>query len=93
MINRQYRYLAHTCMHGPHLMFIFKFMVCLCSFLVFQEMAALVAAAIHDVDHPGLNNQYLVAVRHELAILYNDSAVLENHHLATGFKTFQVSVY
>ena len=54
--------------------------------------AALFASAIHDVDHPGLSNQFLSNTSNELAILYNDHAVLENHHLATAFKFLQVCV-
>ncbi|ESN96772.1 hypothetical protein HELRODRAFT_107672 [Helobdella robusta] len=48
-------------------------------------IATFVAAAIHDVDHPGVTNQYLVNSELDLAILYNDRSVLENHHLAVGF--------
>ena len=55
-----------------------------------QVMAALVAAAVHDVDHPGVTNLFLVAIRHELAIMYNDISVLENHHVATAFRALQV---
>ena len=55
-----------------------------------EVLAALIAAAIHDVDHPGLNNQFLSITGNSLAILYNDYAVLENHHLATAFKYLQV---
>ena len=55
-----------------------------------QIMAALVAAAVHDVDHPGVTNLFLIAIRHDLAIMYNDSSVLENHHVATAFRTLQV---
>jgi len=54
-----------------------------------EVLAALIAAAIHDVDHPGLNNQFLSVTGNTLAILYNDYAVLENHHLATAFKYLQ----
>ncbi|KAK3276227.1 hypothetical protein CYMTET_15687 [Cymbomonas tetramitiformis] len=39
------------------------------------------AAVCHDVDHPGLNNSYLVNTRHPLATQYNDSSVLEKYHL------------
>lgn len=53
-------------------------------------MAALVAAAVHDVEHPGVTNLYLISIRHELAIMYNDSSVLENHHVATAFRALQV---
>uniref|UniRef100_F7AP89 Phosphodiesterase n=1 Tax=Ciona intestinalis TaxID=7719 RepID=F7AP89_CIOIN len=54
-----------------------------------EVLAALVASAMHDVDHPGLNNQYHCANSTELAIMYNDECVLENHHLAVGFKLMQ----
>ncbi|XP_037938272.1 cAMP-specific 3',5'-cyclic phosphodiesterase isoform X7 [Teleopsis dalmanni] len=50
---------------------------------------ALFAACIHDVDHPGLTNQYLVNSSSELALMYNDESVLENHHLAVAFKLLQ----
>lgn len=40
----------------------------------------------HDYGHPGLTNEYLVKSRHPLAILYNDSAPLENHHAAASFQ-------
>ena len=43
-------------------------------------------AIIHDVDHPGRNSAYLCNSGSELAILYNDTTVLENHHCALGFK-------
>ncbi|XP_073731932.1 3',5'-cyclic-AMP phosphodiesterase 4C isoform X3 [Misgurnus anguillicaudatus] len=92
-----------------------------------EIMSALFASAIHDVDHPGLSNQFLIntsmnlgfcalcpllntntqtpnTFQHpagpksvfplflsdsELALMYNDASVLENHHLAVGFKLLQ----
>ena len=36
----------------------------------------LFAAAIHDYEHPGLNNNYLVKTRSDLALIYNDASVL-----------------
>ncbi|XP_064476742.1 3',5'-cyclic-AMP phosphodiesterase 4C-like isoform X3 [Ornithodoros turicata] len=54
-----------------------------------EIMAALFAAAIHDVDHPGVTNQYLINTSSELAIMYNDESVLESHSLAVAFKLLQ----
>ncbi|XP_076177149.1 phosphodiesterase 8 [Ptiloglossa arizonensis] len=51
-----------------------------------DEVAALLAAAAHDVDHPGRSSQFLCNANNKLAILYNDTSVLESHHSALTFK-------
>ena len=40
----------------------------------------LLAAAAHDVGHPGTNNMYQINAQTNLAILYNDKSPLENMH-------------
>ena len=47
-----------------------------------EKFALLVAALSHDLDHPGVNNAFLVNTRDRLATLYNDNSVLENSHIA-----------
>uniref|UniRef100_A0A6B2LAM8 PDEase domain-containing protein n=1 Tax=Arcella intermedia TaxID=1963864 RepID=A0A6B2LAM8_9EUKA len=51
-----------------------------------EVFALMLSGLLHDVDHPGLNNTYQIATSSELAIIYNDQSVLENHHCATAFK-------
>lgn len=51
--------------------------------------AGIIAAAIHDVGHPGNNNNFEVNSKSPLAVTYNDRSVLENFHLATAFRILQ----
>lgn len=51
-----------------------------------ELMALFTAAAMHDYDHPGRTNAFLVASEDKKAILYNDRSVLENHHAAESWR-------
>ncbi|KAG7454561.1 hypothetical protein MATL_G00261040 [Megalops atlanticus] len=53
-----------------------------------ELMALYVAAAMHDYDHPGRTNAFLVATGAPQAVLYNDRSVLENHHAASAWNLF-----
>jgi len=48
--------------------------------------AIIIGGAIHDHEHPGFNNIYMVETSDEIAVRYNDVSVLENHHVASAFK-------
>lgn len=50
----------------------------------YDELALLLASLGHDVEHPGMNNQFLINNRDTLAIRYNDMSVLENHHASVS---------
>jgi hypothetical protein len=49
------------------------------------QLSLLIAAASHDVGYPGVNNAFLIASGHPLALTYNDNSPLENMHVATAF--------
>jgi hypothetical protein len=51
-----------------------------------DQAALSVAALCHDVSHFGRTNAFLVETGHELAVRYNDSAVLESFHAAMTFQ-------
>ncbi|CAH8655334.1 unnamed protein product [Dicrocoelium dendriticum] len=55
------------------------------SFTDLEIFATLFACAVHDIDHPAVTNQFLINTNDELALLYNDNSVLENHHLYVIF--------
>ena len=49
------------------------------------DAASFAAAALHDFEHPGVNNDFLIKTRNVLAILYNDASPNENHHVAGAY--------
>ena len=51
-----------------------------------EIFATIYAAAVHDYEHNGTTNAFHVNTGSELALLYNDQAVLENHHVSSTFK-------
>ncbi|KAJ3332434.1 hypothetical protein HDU76_000247 [Blyttiomyces sp. JEL0837] len=59
------------------------------NFTKLEIFGAFLASAVHDVDHPGVNNNFLVQSSHPLAIFYNDISVLEYHHASKAFEIAQ----
>lgn len=50
------------------------------------KFGLLLSALVHDVHHPGNTNLFEINSKSDLAILYNDQSVLENHHCSTAFR-------
>ena len=50
-----------------------------------EVFVMLISGAAHDMDHPGTNNLFEIKNRSKLAILYNDTSILESHHVASFF--------
>lgn len=56
-------------------------------FLQDLDILSIVVAAIsHDVGHPGLNNNFQINNRTDVALVYHDKSVLENYHIFMIFK-------
>ena len=47
------------------------------------------AAVVHDLQHTGYTNDYLVTVLHDHALTHNDSSPQENHHAAQAFRLLE----
>ncbi|XP_064490056.1 cGMP-inhibited 3',5'-cyclic phosphodiesterase 3A-like isoform X3 [Ornithodoros turicata] len=58
------------------------------NFPALELMALYTAAAMHDYDHPGRTNAFLVSTYAPQAVLYNDRSVLENYHAASAWTLF-----
>lgn len=51
-----------------------------------EIFATLLAALIHDYEHTGTTNNFHVMSGSDIALVYNDRAVLENHHVSAAFR-------
>lgn len=58
------------------------------NFPALELMALYTAAAMHDFDHPGRTNAFLVSTFAPIALAYNDRSVLESYHAAAAWSLF-----
>ncbi|XP_064382236.1 high affinity 3',5'-cyclic-AMP phosphodiesterase 7A-like [Halichondria panicea] len=49
-----------------------------------ESTAAILAAICHDLDHPGVNQNFLVNTSDYLAAIHGGSSILERHHCHTA---------
>ncbi|XP_072427625.1 high affinity 3',5'-cyclic-AMP phosphodiesterase 7A isoform X2 [Chiloscyllium punctatum] len=61
------------------------------SFSPWDVLLGLLAAMTHDMDHPGVNQPFLIKTNHYLASLYKNISVLENHHWRSAVCVLQES--
>jgi hypothetical protein len=52
----------------------------------FDVFAIIVAAAVHDLGHLGVNNDFLINSRHPRATTFNDRSVNESYHISRAFE-------
>eukprot|EP01111_Echinosteliopsis_oligospora_P016007 TRINITY_DN6516_c0_g1_i1.p1 TRINITY_DN6516_c0_g1~~TRINITY_DN6516_c0_g1_i1.p1 ORF type:complete len:503 (-),score=113.10 TRINITY_DN6516_c0_g1_i1:125-1633(-) len=87
LYHKENRY--HNFVHAfdvTHASFSFLTIMNAQEYLTHLDILALLTASLcHDLDHPGFNNAYQVNAQTDLAILYNDTSVLESHHSSMAF--------
>ena len=55
-----------------------------------EVFGLLIAALCYDLEHPGVNSQFLVKSKSSLATLYNHNSFLEKHH---AFRVFELMLH
>eukprot|EP00602_Paraphysomonas_sp_CaronLab_P007804 CAMPEP_0185027244 /NCGR_PEP_ID=MMETSP1103-20130426/12041_1 /TAXON_ID=36769 /ORGANISM="Paraphysomonas bandaiensis, Strain Caron Lab Isolate" /LENGTH=561 /DNA_ID=CAMNT_0027561139 /DNA_START=104 /DNA_END=1789 /DNA_ORIENTATION=- len=86
----------HNALHGADVtqtVFYFLSTARALEALQLNQIAAasiIIAAAIHDVGHPGLNGKFLITTNSAIAIEYSDKSPLEMMHLATAFRLWRM---
>jgi hypothetical protein len=51
-----------------------------------EIFSAIIAACVHDFEHPGVTNDYLIKTQDPIALVYCDASVNEHYHLARAFQ-------
>jgi len=54
-----------------------------------DRLAIMVAAFVHDVDHPGFTSEYVVAVGHALVGVYGTEGTLKKHQAAVASRLLE----
>lgn len=54
-----------------------------------ELLCIIISCCIHDVGHPGVNNDFLVKTGHEQAFFYDNNSVNENMHVRIAFEILQ----
>ncbi|XP_039226960.1 calcium/calmodulin-dependent 3',5'-cyclic nucleotide phosphodiesterase 1 isoform X4 [Drosophila yakuba] len=93
----RYRNPYHNNLHAVDVMQTIHYCLCntgLMNWLTDLEIfASLLAALLHDYEHTGTTNNFHVMSGSETALLYNDRAVLENHHASASFRLLREDEY
>ncbi|XP_069387911.1 dual specificity calcium/calmodulin-dependent 3',5'-cyclic nucleotide phosphodiesterase 1C-like [Paralichthys olivaceus] len=90
---RKHKNPYHNLMHAADVTQTIHFLILktgLVHWLTELEIFAIIfAAAIHDYEHTGTTNNFHIQTRSNTAMLYNDRAVLENHHVSAAYRLLQ----
>lgn len=58
-----------------------------------EILSAIISSLIHDFEHTGTTNTFHVNTGSDVALMYNDKAVLENHHVSSAFRMMKEDDY
>nr|CAG4715633.1 unnamed protein product [Naegleria fowleri] len=87
----------HNHIHAADVLHTFMFIleaIGIIPLLSLEELLAVIlAATMHDFQHPGTTNQYQIQSCSDLAITYNDKSVLESHHVASFYTLLKNDKY
>lgn len=81
----------HNSIHACDVVQTFFFLLKTCNIELISNLSelevfsCLFSAAIHDLEHPGNNNNFEIATKSVISLSYNDKGVLENFHLFKAF--------
>lgn len=74
----------HNALHGAcvaHMAAVFAEALGLKKYMTpIEEFAYIIAGLGHDAGHPGKTNAFLRSTQNSLALIYNDTSILENYH-------------
>jgi hypothetical protein len=98
MVREKYRQNPyHNSIHGTdvfhamHQVFLYSPILKWLKLKSIDVVSCLIAALMHDIGHPGFNNNFMINSKSDLAMIYNDQHVLENFHAAEGFRILTTS--
>lgn len=83
--NNPYHNFKHACQVIQFTHILLNKIDCKKYFNDYEIFGILMAALIHDIDHPGNTNSFEINIHSNLALKYNDKSVLENHHCSLAF--------
>lgn len=87
----------HNNLHAADVAQTIHYMLCQTGIMHYltdlEIFAILIAALIHDYEHTGTTNSFHVNTGSDMAMLYNDRAVLENHHASAAFRLLKEDEY
>ena len=76
----------HNAVHAANVLHHVHILLCMLGVNdPYKRLKVFLAAIIHDYEHIGLTNTFLVSSQHEYALTHNDMSPMENHSMNAAF--------